>query len=205
MIAILDYGVGNSGSIQNMIRRVGGKSVITSDRELLSSAKGYILPGVGSFDHGISMLEKSGLVDIIYPRVMEKNIPLLGICLGMQILFSSSEEGKLAGLGWINGSVKKFDFKDSKLKVPHMGWNVARPVINHPLFNDFEDEARFYFVHSYYVQCEYKENILASTEYGHPFSSAVCKDNIFGVQFHPEKSHRFGMMLFKNFLEICQC
>jgi imidazole glycerol-phosphate synthase subunit HisH len=209
MIAILDYGVGNSGSIHNMIRRIGGQSIITSNEDVVASASGYILPGVGAFDHGMSKLKSSGILDVLEYRVMKENTPILGICLGMQMLFNNSEEGDLPGLGWINGSVKKFKFTNDvdqkKLKVPHMGWNLVKPRMHQSLFKELEQEARFYFVHSYYVSCNRAEDILGTTKYGSEFVSSVARGNIFGVQFHPEKSHRFGMMLFENFLEISKC
>lgn len=208
-IAIVDYGVGNSGSIQNMLRRVGCKTIITSDKDLIESASGYILPGVGAFDHGINKLKKSGTLKTLEAQVLNKKKPILGICLGMQMLFNNSDEGDLPGLGWINGSVNKFKFKGydlyKNMKVPHMGWNIVKPHNSQSLFKAIDEEARFYFVHSYYVSCDKEENILGTTKYGHNFVSAVAKNNIFGVQFHPEKSHRFGMTLFENFLEICKC
>jgi glutamine amidotransferase len=201
--------VGNSGSIKNMIRRAGGESVISSGKDDIESANGYILPGVGAFDHGMSKLNNSGLLDILKTQVMNNKKPILGICLGMQMLLNRSDEGELPGLGWLDGEVKKFTFKNNnenkKLKIPHMGWNIVRPRIKQTLFKGFEEESRFYFVHSYYVSCNKEENILGTTQYGHEFVSSVRKDNIYGVQFHPEKSHRFGMNLFKNFLEICKC
>ena len=209
MIVILDYGVGNLGSIQNMILRAGGRAIISSDINLIASAKGFILPGVGAFDHGMKKLKSSGMLDILESRVIKHNVPILGVCLGMQMLFNNSEEGDIPGLGWIDGSVKKFKFErqDSliKLKIPHMGWNIATPEVQQSLFKGFEDDARFYFVHSYHVVCNDKENVLATTQYGYDFTSSVYKNNIYGVQFHPEKSHRFGMKLFKNFMEICEC
>lgn len=208
MIVILDYGVGNSGSIQNMIRRIGGESVITSNEDSIASASGFVLPGVGSFDRGMSKLLSSGFLDCLESRVM-RGVPILGICLGMQMFFNGSDEGDLSGLGWISGYVKKFEVTKNddhkNMKVPHMGWNLVRPKMTQSLFKGLEKEARFYFVHSYYVTCNSKENVLGTTEYGHEFVSSVCKENIFGVQFHPEKSHHFGMSLFKNFLEICKC
>jgi len=209
MIVILDYGVGNLGSIQNMILRAGGESIISSDLDLIASAKGFILPGVGTFDHGMEKLKSSGMLDILESRVIKHGVPILGICLGMQMLFNNSEEGDIPGLGWIDGSVQKFKFEKQnplkKIKIPHMGWNIVTPKVSQSLFKGFEDDVRFYFVHSYHVVCNDKENILATTQYGYNFTSSVCKNNIYGAQFHPEKSHRFGMNLFKNFMEICRC
>jgi len=207
MIVILDYGVGNAGSIHNMIRHVGGDAVISSCNQIISDASALILPGVGAFDHGMDKLCSSGLLSIIKKRIFDDKIPILGICLGMQLLFESSEEGALKGLGWIPGQVKRFDFSDTSqtgLKIPHMGWNEIQPANNHPLFAGLESEARFYFVHSYHIVCNSDQYAIASAAYGYTFTCAVQNDNIYGVQFHPEKSHRFGMRLFKNFLEnIC--
>lgn len=207
MIVILDYGIGNTGSILNMLLHVGGDAVISSREQDIDEAEGLILPGVGAFDHGMEKLYSSGLVSVLKKRVLNEKIPILGICLGMQLLFESSEEGQSKGLGWIPGQVGLFNFKNAKkerLKVPHMGWNEIQVVNNHPLFEGLESEARFYFVHSYHAICNTDQYAIASSDYGYTFTCAVQKDNIYGVQFHPEKSHRFGKALLKNFLEnIC--
>ena len=203
MITIIDYGMGNLASMLNMIRRVGGDAVITSDLQLIKSADVLILPGVGAFDNAMQKLRDGNFVEVLKERVVEKKVPFLGVCLGMQLLFASSEEGVLPGMGFISGEVKKFNFMDAeqkKLKVPHMGWNAVSYKSGHVLFAGFEDEPRFYFVHSYYVECENKENVIGTSEYGHPFASIVQKDNIVATQFHPEKSHKFGMKLLENFL-----
>nr|WP_320017314.1 imidazole glycerol phosphate synthase subunit HisH [uncultured Desulfobacter sp.] len=199
--------MGNTGSIINMIRRVGGDAIISADDQDISTAAALILPGVGAFDNGMEKLRASGLLPVIEKRIFDDKIPILGICLGMQLLFESSEEGAFEGLGWIPGQVKRFNFSDTSqagLKIPHMGWNEIQPANNHLLFAGLESEARFYFVHSYHIVCDVDKYSIAKAVYGYAFTCAVQNDNIYGVQFHPEKSHRFGMGLFKNFLEnIC--
>jgi glutamine amidotransferase len=207
MIVILDYGMGNTGSIINMIRRIGGDAIVSADEQDISTAVALILPGVGAFDNGMGKLRESGMLPLIEKRVFEDKIPFLGICLGMQLLFDSSEEGALQGLGWISGGVKRFDFSGTNekgLKIPHMGWNLVNTKQDHPLFVGLGAEARFYFVHSYHAVCSDEHHAIAFAEYGYSFACGVQKENIFGVQFHPEKSHKFGMTLFKNFVEqIC--
>lgn len=198
MIAILDYGMGNLKSIYNMFKKIGIDSVITSDIEVIRNADKYLLPGVGSFDFGIKNLKKSSFFTVLEKEVLEHNKPILGVCLGMQLLTNSSEEGTVKGLGWIDAETKKFDLEDKSLSVPHMGWNSVRPIVANGIFEELE-ENRFYFVHSYYVACKNDENILATSNYGKIFTCGIVKDNIYGVQFHPEKSHKFGMKLLKNF------
>jgi len=209
MIVILDYGMGNTSSIQNMIRKIGQSAVISIDKEIINKATAIILPGVGSFDNGMIKLLELDVLDTVKRRVIEDKIPFLGICLGMQLLFEKSEEGKLPGLGWIPGEVKKFDFtelqKNTCLKIPHMGWNEVKVVNSNKIFDKLEDSARFYFVHSYHVVCKHSDHILATTHYGYKFASAVKKDNIWGTQFHPEKSHRYGLLLLSNFLNLIKC
>ena len=199
MITIIDYGMGNLGSIANMIKKVGGKSLITSDLTEIEKATKLILPGVGSFDNGMKQLKELDLVALLNKKVLEEKTPIMGICLGMQLMTQSSEEGNEEGLGWIDAKTHRF-VSDS-LKVPHMGWNIVLEQKNSNLFNKAKDEKRFYFVHSYYVSCNRKEDILSTTSYGYDFVSSFEKENIIGVQFHPEKSHKFGMNLFKNFVE----
>ena len=204
MIVILDYGMGNTASILNMIHRVGGDAVISSDQQQILEANALILPGVGAFDNAMQKLNNSGLVKLIKQRVLVDKVPFMGICLGMQLLFDSSEEGDLSGLGLIPGEVKRFDFaavEQQNLKVPHMGWNIVQPTAGTCMFKGFEQNPRFYFVHSYHAVCADSSNVAATCDYGYPFACAVQKDNIFAAQFHPEKSHKFGMQLFKNFLE----
>lgn len=208
MIVIVDYGVGNAASIMNMIRKADGNAIISSDIEQINSASAIVLPGVGAFDSGIVKLKQSGLIDVVQSRVLQDKIPFLGICLGMQLIFEKSEEGQMPGLGWLKGEVKKFNFSDvsldKPLKIPHMGWNVIRPVNFETLYMNMEQQARFYFVHSYHVVCEDKSDILAKATYGYDFTCSVNHENIWGVQFHPEKSHRFGVQFFKNFLKIIE-
>lgn len=209
MIIILDYGIGNTASILNMLKKIGCPACITMDKHAIDKASGIILPGVGAFDHGMQKLKASGALSRIEKKVHVDNVPFLGICLGMQLLFDNSEEGQESGLGWLSGTVKRFDFSpvpaDTKLKVPHMGWNTASPQENSLLFKNLEQGNRFYFVHSYHVECQTKTHQLATTTYGYEFASAVQSNHIFGVQFHPEKSHRFGMMLLKNFASQITC
>lgn len=201
MIAILDYGIGNLKSIYNMFKKVGIDSIITSDIETIKKADKYLLPGVGSFDHGINSLKNTSFFETLEKEVLINKKPILGICLGMQLLTNSSEEGIEKGLGWIDAKTIKFDLDDISLSIPHMGWNKTNPTNTYDIFKNL-DENRFYFVHSYHVVCENDKNILAMANYGIPFTCSIYKDNIYGVQFHPEKSHKFGMQLLKNFGEM---
>lgn len=200
MTTIINYDMGNVGSIQNMCKKVGFTVPISSKKNEIAEASALILPGVGAFDHGMMNLKKSGLDEMIKKLILEQKIPILGICLGMQLLTEKSEEGTLPGLGLVKGKTVRFQFDDAKLKIPHMGWNTVRAKKNHFLFNNNQN-ARFYFVHSYYVVCDGQEDVLTETEYGIPFCSSLQHENIIGVQFHPEKSHTYGMKLLKNFLE----
>jgi len=202
MITIIDYGMGNLGSVANMIKKVGGKSIITSNKEDIKNAKKILLPGVGAYDNAIKNLKKLGLWDLITEKVLEEKIPIMGICLGMQLLTKGSEEGNCEGFGFIDAYAKKFKFENSDLKIPHMGWNIVKLQKKSKLFEGMEkEENRFYFVHSFAVECNNKEDILTITNYGYDFVSSFEKNNIIGCQFHPEKSHKFGMKLFKNFVE----
>ncbi len=200
MIVVVDYGMGNLGSIANMIKKVGHKCLITSDLEEIKRATKLILPGVGSFDNGMKNLAELGMIEVLNQKVLIEKTPILGICLGMQLMTKSSEEGKLVGLGWIDAETKKF--VSDNLKIPHMGWNIIKHQKESKLFNESESEKRFYFVHSYCVECFNQEDILTTTPYTHDFVSAFEKENIIGVQFHPEKSHKFGMNLLRNFMEL---
>jgi imidazole glycerol-phosphate synthase subunit HisH len=203
MIVIVDYGLGNLGSIANMLKKIGVKAVVSRDPVSIRNAQKLILPGVGSFDSGMRNLLEYGLVSLLSDRVLQDKTPFLGVCLGMQLLGKRSEEGKLEGLGWLDAVSVRFKFDDvqTNMKIPHMGWNTVNVCQLHPLFEGLESDNRFYFVHSYHVVCSNPENVLARANYGSDFTAALVKDNIMGVQFHPEKSHRFGMRLLKNFVE----
>ena len=201
MIAILDYGMGNLKSIYNMFKKIGIDSIITSDISVIKEADKYLLPGVGSFDFGMKNFKSAPFFSTVENAVLQEGKPILGICLGMQLLTNGSEEGKEEGLGWIDAETKRFNLNDKSLAIPHMGWNKINPIEKEGLFKELEDN-RFYFVHSYHVVCQNTENILATTNYGNIFTCSIHKKNIYGVQFHPEKSHKFGMKLFENFARI---
>lgn len=204
MIAIIDYGLGNIKAFGNVYKELNIPISIASSAEDLKKADKIILPGVGAFDHAIDQLNKSGMRETLDELVLVKRVPVMGICVGMQILAGSSDEGVLPGLGWIDGEVKKFDITQLKHtpRLPHMGWNDVEPVKESGLFHHLEKDSRFYFLHSYYFNCHKKENILATAEYGSRFACAVNEQNIFGVQFHPEKSHHYGVQLLKNFAKL---
>jgi len=203
MITIIDYGMGNLGSIRNMLKKIGADSEITAEPARIAAATKLVLPGVGAFDAGMENLDKSGLVPLLNERVRRDEVPVLGICLGMQLMTHSSSEGERPGLGWVDAKAVRFVPADATLKVPHMGWNIARPVRDDALLEGLPRESRFYFVHSYYVACERREDVLLTTFYGADFDSGFRRGNVWGVQFHPEKSHRFGMHLLRNFAERC--
>lgn len=200
MIAIVDYGMGNLGSIQNMLKRIGAQVTITKDSAKIGAADKIILPGVGAFDSAMENLNKLGLTQILNDLVLEKRKPILGICLGMQLMTKRSDEGHTPGLGWLDAETVRFE--NGPLRVPHMGWNTVDVKRADPLFKDMYEEPRFYFVHSYYVKCADESDILTSTRYGIDFCSSFVRGNIRGVQYHPEKSHKFGMLLLKNFAEL---
>lgn len=203
MIAIIDYGMGNLGSVKKSIDRLGYESVVTNDKSMLSKCDKLILPGVGHFAAGMKKLSALGLVSLLEKMVFNDQIPILGICLGMQLLSNSSEEGNVNGLGWIAGRVRKFNnFNAPSLKIPHMGWSTIKKCRDHLLLKDIEDGAEFYFVHSYFFDAEYPESIVSTTNYIQDFACIVSKGNILGVQFHPEKSHDTGYKLLKSFAEL---
>lgn len=202
MITIVDYGMGNLGSIQNMFKRIKVESEITGDIGKISAAEKVLLPGVGAFDAAMQRINESGLKEVLDKKATEEKVPILGICLGMQLLTKSSEEGKLHGLGWIDAKTVRFQFADNTLKVPHMGWNLVQKKNESPLIQDLPKDPRFYFVHSFYVQCNNPSNVLTTTHYGTDFHSIVQHENIYGAQFHPEKSHKFGMKLLENFAQL---
>ena len=200
MVCIIDYGIGNVGSIKNMIKKIGYESILSSDKEVIEKADSLILAGVGSFDYAIEKLKELNLFDLLDYEVRIKKKPILGICLGMQLMTNGSDEGKEKGFGWIDAYVHKFEINN--LKVPHMGWNLIHIEKDNDFSHNLYDENRFYFVHSYHVQCKDKEDILFTTNYGVDFVSGFAKDNIYGVQFHPEKSHKFGKKLLENFCKL---
>lgn len=204
MIVIVNYGMGNLGSILNMLKKIGAEAVISSEIHDIKKADKLVLPGVGSFDNGMKNITDLGLLPILNERVMEDRTPVLGICLGMQLFTKKGEEGILHGLGWIDAETIKFKFENNgnRLKIPHMGWNSIIATQEDALFTGLNGDLRFYFVHSYHIVCDNEEEILAKTHYGYDFVSSVRKENIFGVQFHPEKSHKFGMRILKNFVEL---
>ena len=201
MITIIDYDMGNPRSIMNMLQRLGFNSEITRDHKKIENAKKVILPGVGSFDTAMKNLDNYGLTEPLSKKALIDKVPFLGICLGMQILTNSSEEGELPGLGWINGRALKFK-SNADIKVPHMGWNYIKSNPNSKICFNLDPQSRFYFVHSYYVQVTNSEHSSMKTNYSLEFDSGIENDNIFGVQFHPEKSHKFGMHILKNFSEL---
>lgn len=204
MITVVDYGMANLGSILNMLRKIGEDPIVATTRDDVLRATKLVLPGVGAFDHGVTALRDRGLDEPLRAKVLEDGAPLLGICLGMQLLVDSSEEGELPGLGLIPGRCLRFSFQQDahSLKVPQMGWNEISPRRASPLLDGLESGSRFYFVHSYHVACQHEQDVLATTWYGQAFTSIVGRDKLFGVQFHPEKSHRFGLALLKNFVEL---
>lgn len=202
MITIVDYGMGNLGSMLNMFKRIGVPARIESDPEAIRCAEKLVLPGVGAFDAAMQRInDLPGLRVALEDRALAQKVPVLGVCLGMQLLTRASEEGKLPGLGWISGAARRFP-RQAGLKVPHMGWNIARPAAPSRLTAEMGPEPRYYFVHSYYVQVDDPSHALMRSHYGIDFDSAIGRDNIYGVQFHPEKSHRFGMQILKNFAEL---
>ncbi len=203
MIVIVDYGMGNLGSVRNMLKKIGAPCIVSSDPRTIEEADKLILPGVGAFDRGMRSIEELGLRPALEHAVGVRGVPVLGICLGMQLLMEKSEEGELPGLGWIAGDVVRFtiDSPQAQLKIPHMGWNAVRAIGHPPLFDDLTDDARFYFVHGYHARPRSNHDVLAVSHHGFEFVAAVGRDNVFGTQFHPEKSHRFGMRLLRNFAE----
>ena len=197
-VCIIDYGIGNIKAFKNIYEKSNINAVITTKKNQLEDATHLILPGVGAFDWAMSKLDKSGLRETLDTLVLDRKIPILGICVGMQMMASRSEEGILPGLNWIKGKVLKFD---ENTLLPHMGWNNVKVSVTSKIFNNMENP-EFYFLHSYYYQVEDAKNILATSEYGELFSSAINKENIFGTQFHPEKSHENGIKILENFVKI---
>lgn len=204
-IAIVDYECGNTGSIANMLRHLGANAKVTRDTSELQSASGIILPGVGSFDTGIEKLTEFGLDKTLSSLAHTDGKPLLGVCLGAQLMTKSSEEGKKLGMGWVDAVTKRFQFSGTgqKLTIPHMGWSAVRSVGQDQMCSGFNEFTKFYFVHSYHFEIQDENIALINSHYGYTFPAAFRQGNVIGVQFHPEKSHRHGMNLMKNFLELC--
>ncbi|WP_151944644.1 imidazole glycerol phosphate synthase subunit HisH [Aliarcobacter butzleri] len=203
MIGIIDYGVGNIKAFANIYKSFNISFKIVRNISELDNVSKLILPGVGSFDHAMTSLQNSGMKDKLDDLVLEKKLPIIGICVGMQMLAKSSDEGVLEGLGWINGVVKKFD--KSKIKnapLPHMGWNTLNIEKQNKIFDNIEEDPRYYFLHSYYFECNNKEDVIATATYGERFECMVNHENIYGIQCHPEKSHHNGIQLLKNFGEL---
>ena len=201
MITIINYNLGNSMSIKNMLGYLGVDSIISSDPNEIALADRLILPGVGHFKHGMEQLEKLNLIETLHQEVLIKKKPILGICLGMQLMTKHSEEGNCNGLNWIDASTRKFEINES-LKVPHMGWNDVS-YKNDTLLNEgISADPRYYFVHSYHVHCNQQSDVLGTSIYGYEFVAAFQHENFYGVQFHPEKSHKYGMELLRNFNKI---
>lgn len=204
MISIVDYGMGNLESIRNMIRKIGGNAELVNNPAKLEHAKALILPGVGHFGKAMQLLKEKGFLEVLNHKAQVEKIPVHGICLGMQLLMEHSEEGDANGLAWIEGEVKKFQFEDKSIKIPHMGWSETEQLKPDLLFEGYQETPRFYFVHSYYVSCSNPENVIARADYGIKFDCAVRRENISGTQFHPEKSHKFGMHMLSNFINSCK-
>jgi glutamine amidotransferase len=199
---IINYNLGNPKSIKNMLSHLGFDAVISDDLNTLKSADRLILPGVGHFAHGMNQLNNLCFTDVIKEHALTQQKPILGICLGMQLMTNFSEEGDVDGLGLIDAQTKKFQLQDKSLKIPHMGWNEVSLQKESPILNSLSEKPRYYFVHSYFVECNNQNDVLGTTHYGQDFVSAFQHDNIIGMQFHPEKSHQFGMELLKNFTKL---
>ena len=204
MITIVDYGLGNIRAFLNMYKRLNIEAKTAATAPELADASRVILPGVGSFDDAMERLSSSGLRETLDDLALGRRVPVLGVCVGMQMLGRASDEGRLPGLGWIDGDVKALQSRrpDGDLPVPHMGWNDVRPVARTRLFDQLDSGARFYFLHSYYFHCDRDEDRIAVADYGGDFACAAGSGNVFGVQFHPEKSHHYGARLLQNFAEM---
>ncbi len=202
MIGIIDYGVGNIKAFCNVYERLGLPHLLVKEAHDLAKVDRIILPGVGAFDYAMEKLNASGIRGALEEHVLQNNLPVLGVCVGMQMLAESSEEGILPGLGWIKGKVKKFTDSSELLAIPHMGWNEVSLVKNNPLFKDLPRVARFYFLHSFYFQCYEAESEIGKTNYGIEFTAILQQNKIYGIQCHPEKSHQAGLILLRNFGEI---
>jgi glutamine amidotransferase len=203
-ITVVAFGMGNLGAIPNMLRRIGAPAVVTSDPAVVARCEKLIIPGVGAFDAAMANLGSLGLIDALNDRALVARIPILGLCLGMELLARSSEEGSADGLGWIPGRVVRFrQPRDSgPVKIPHMGWNTVDKVGETPLLDGFDEPPRFYFAHSYHYECDDEADVVGVTSHGVRFPSMIRRENVQGVQFHPEKSHRFGLQLLANFVRV---
>ena len=201
-VVVIDYNMGNIRSILNKIQHAGFQAILSNELSLIKTADKIILPGVGHFQKGMKNLKESGLIDILNQKVLIEKTPILGICLGMQLFCRFSEEGNEEGLGWLDAETIRFNLSDIRHKVPHMGWNSLERKKESQLLHGIPDDCSYYFVHSFHVKCNDNSDVLASTEYGYEFVSAIQKDNIYGVQFHPEKSHEWGEQLLLNFLKL---
>lgn len=204
MIAITDYGLGNVKAFTNVYYRLNIPVIIARKSEDFRNATKIIVPGVGSFDYAMQRLNDSGMRETLDDKVLNEKIPVIGICVGMQMLAHKSEEGILPGLGWIDGEVIKFVLPadSSKMRIPHMGWNTINPIHSNGLLKGMDKESRFYFLHSYYFKCTNNSDVIATTNYDGVFESAVNNKNVYGVQFHPEKSHGWGVQLLENFAKL---
>jgi imidazole glycerol-phosphate synthase subunit HisH len=203
MIVIVDHGMGNLGSVQNMLRKIGADSVRTSDPEAIRGADKLVLAGIGAFDGAVNRLEELGLVDVLNELVLDRHVPILGVCLGLQLMARSSEEGSRGGLGWLDADVRRFSFAPgANLPVPHMGWQVIEPTRPSPLFDVAPGDLRFYFSHAYHLVCRDASDVAASATYGYEFPAAIHRGNILGTQFHPEKSHVFGAEVYRRFVNL---
>jgi len=204
MITIIDYGLGNIKAFANVYERLNLKINIAHNASEINNATKLILPGVGAFDYAMSQLNNSGMREALEDQVINHQVPVIGICVGMQMMAISSDEGTLPGLGWFDAEVKLFDTTKIpyKTRLPHMGWNTLSLVGKNRLLDQLSDESRFYFLHSYYFDCKHPEDVIAKTQYGIEYTSAVNKENIYGIQFHPEKSHQNGIQLLHNFAKL---
>jgi len=207
VITVLDYGVGNVGSVLNMLKRGGFEARLISDPDEVQRADKLILPGVGAFDHGMDRLQRLGLVPVLHECARRRRIPILGIFLGCQLMARASEEGQSPGLGWIDADVVEFRFEGelARLPRPHMGWNEVAPRGPARLFAGLGERPRFYFVHSFHLRCADPADVAGETLYGYPFTAAIERGNLFGVQFHPEKSHRYGLQVLSAFARLESC
>ncbi len=205
MIALIDYGVGNISAFLNIYKQLNIPAKAAKTLADLEDAQKIILPGVGHFDYAMQRFNDSGMREKVIDLVEIQKKPVIGICVGMQMMAKKSDEGTLEGLGWFNADVRKFEDtqRSTKMPLPHMGWNDVYPIGNNPLFTNLENEARFYFLHSYYFQTQNSADIIAEAEYGIKFTAAANHENVYGIQCHPEKSHHYGITLLKNFAELC--